>query len=102
MDRATAFGSLCLTMTTTMADRPFSVGDKVYVHVSSKKTWKSHFTSDFETLIIEVSRNNGNFKYGVGHTRDTCCWWYDHDDLTLISKATRASELRVLEIVLIE
>ncbi len=57
--------------------KAFRVGDKVKVGTS----WTG--------LVLEVSHNQGRFSYGVGGI-----WWYDHDELTLVSPATEKSELK--------
>lgn len=87
---ATASVFWCLIMTTKT--KGFSVGDLVFVRVT--EPYMRHFPTDFEGLVIERSKVQGRYNYGIWSEGTDSRWWYEHQQLSLVSKATQSSTIK--------
>lgn len=72
----------------------FSVGDKVFVNVSKKKIWMSHFETNFtgtvsersddEYAVMVLNKDKTDFVKEVA--------WYDADDLTKLPQTQQEKD----------
>lgn len=80
----------------------FNIGDLVFVNVKDKQTM-SHFETNFKGRVAgsyyeeygNLTRNSKSL-YTIIHPKYGEISWYNDCDLTLLRKATKQDELKVL------